>query len=239
MYTGTTLGGARRALAAAALLLGLAGCGQGGPQWSNDARQATDVDRNFPYEVVAEMRHVSVTTPADGSTPPEATVGELDGIFAEFLRTGGRTLAVSAPLAVGAEAAARERLAWVRKRALERGLLPQELSLNYRPGTAGEPVHFDYERYRVVTSDCGDYSKPSGRDADNAAHSNFGCAYQHNLAAMASNPADLQRQRPESATDGDRKSLVLRNYRQGQPTDASLSSQATAPPITRYGQVSQ
>jgi len=230
--------GALRLLPALLLAMLLAGaltaCTGANKQWQNDASDVADARRTFPYEVIAERVEIDVRLPVDGQ-PAAKTVEQLDLVFQEFLQSGGRVLAVSAPLGAGSREAADRKLAWMHRRALARGLLPQELDFGYRAADADAPLLLSYERYRVVTSDCGNFSKESRRDAANAVHSNFGCAYQHNLAIMAANPADLENFRPASTSDGERRGLVLRNYRLGQPTDSRKPVEQTRPPITRYG----
>jgi pilus assembly protein CpaD len=236
----TTTRTGRPRLLAVALMAGLlAGCGSASEQLENQLADTTQPARDFPYAVMTEQVAVPVLVPLGEGETRAAVERELDRVFDDFLRSGGERLRVEAPLAPDRADAAARRVDLVRTRALLRGLLPEELDIGYRPDAADAPVAFRYTRYVVTTADCGDFSKPAGWNAANTAHSNFGCAYQHNLAVMASNPADLERARPMTPTDGDRKSLVLRNYRQGQPTDATLSGQATAPPIPRYGQIEE
>ena len=63
-------------------------------------------------------------------------------------------------------------------------------------GSAGLMGTFDgmqagYERYVAQGPNCGDYSSDDAANSRNTAHTNFGCAYQSNLAAMVANPEDL------------------------------------------------
>jgi pilus assembly protein CpaD len=51
---------------------------------------------------------------------------------------------------------------------------------------------------------------------ENRPYWNLGCASQHNLAAMADNPADLVQPRGEAPIYTARRTQVLDKYRQGQ-----------------------
>jgi pilus assembly protein CpaD len=53
---------------------------------------------------------------------------------------------------------------------------------------------------------------------ENRPYSNFGCAYQRNMAAMVANPADLVQPRPESPSYTKQRSTVLGKYSKGEPT---------------------
>lgn len=62
-------------------------------------------------------------------------------------------------------------------------------------GGANEPIQLVLTRKVAVTKECGDWSEDLGSTYSNAAHPNFGCAMQHNIAAMVANPEDLERPR--------------------------------------------
>jgi pilus assembly protein CpaD len=53
---------------------------------------------------------------------------------------------------------------------------------------------------------------------------NFGCATQHNLAAMVADPRDLVAPRRVDAADAQRRMTVLDKYRKGQTTPAEKTA---------------
>jgi pilus assembly protein CpaD len=67
---------------------------------------------------------------------------------------------------------------------------------------------------------------------ENRPYSNFGCAYQRNMAAMVANPADLVQPRPESPSYTARRTTVLGKYAKGEPT-------ATQHPDADKGKISE
>ena len=71
-----------------------------------------------------------------------------------------------------------------------------------------------YMRRKVaVTKECGDWSKPLNETAMNRVYPNFGCAQQHNLAAMVDNPEDFERPRVMTPPDADARNAAMDNYR--------------------------
>jgi pilus assembly protein CpaD len=52
--------------------------------------------------------------------------------------------------------------------------------------------------------------------SDNKPYHNFGCANQHNMAAMIDNPADLEQPRAETPVYTARRSEGFEKYRKGQ-----------------------
>ena len=71
-----------------------------------------------------------------------------------------------------------------------------------------------YMRRKIaVTRECGDWSKPLNETAMNRLYPNFGCAQQHNLAAMVDNPEDFERPRVMTPPDSDARNAAMQKYR--------------------------
>jgi pilus assembly protein CpaD len=87
------------------------------------------------------------------------------------------------------------------------------------------PLVFSYTRYVAsVERACGNWEKDIVEDHGNQPWTNFGCASQHNLAAMVSDPLDLERPRESTPIDVDRRTVVIKAYREG----AKTTSERTA-----------
>ncbi len=71
------------------------------------------------------------------------------------------------------------------------GVAPQRIRHVTRKGRKGGVI-ITYKRKFAVTKECGDWSKPVTVTGDNRPYRNFGCAQQHNLAAMVANPEDFE-----------------------------------------------
>lgn len=75
------------------------------------------------------------------------------------------------------------------------------------------PISLAFVRYVAETTPCGDWSSNLSDDYSNGPYGNFGCAQQHNLAAMAANPKDLIQPRAQTPPDAGRRVQVLTDYR--------------------------
>jgi pilus assembly protein CpaD len=88
-------------------------------------------------------------------------------------------------------------------------------------------IRLTYPRIAAVAAPCGLWPEdlgPSILDKDysqNKPYANFGCATQHNLAAMIDNPSDLLQPRPETAAYTARRTAAFEKYRKGDPTSVA------------------
>lgn len=85
-------------------------------------------------------------------------------------------------------------------------------------------IRLSYPKIKAVAGPCGVWPEdlgPSILDPSydaNKPYYNFGCATQHNLAAMIDNPADLEQPRSETPAYTARRSEAFEKYRKGEPT---------------------
>ncbi len=82
-------------------------------------------------------------------------------------------------------------------------------------------IKINYVRLTAEAGPCGLWPHDLGTDLDhnyteNRPYWNFGCASQHNLAAMADNPADLVQPRGEAPAYSPRRSVAIEKYRKGE-----------------------
>ena len=97
---------------------------------------------------------------------------------------------------------------------------------HYRPdGIQTLPtIKLSYPKMSAVAGPCGLWPEDLGPNLFNTGYSenrpyhNFGCANQHNLAAMIDNPADLEQPRPETPAYTMRRNAAFEKYRKGEPT---------------------
>ena len=75
---------------------------------------------------------------------------------------------------------------------------------------------------------CGDWSRNAGDTASNLPMPNFGCASQHNLAAMVTDPRDLVSPRAMGPSDAARREIVMQAYQAGKPTAATKTADQSA-----------
>src|SRR5712672_3448757 len=95
-------------------------------------------------------------------------------------------------------------------------------------------IRLSYPRMAAVAVPCGLWPEdlgPSSMNNDyseNRPYHNFGCANQHNLAAMIDNPADLEQPRPETPAYTIRRNAAFEKYRKGEPTTTTYPEQDKA-----------
>ena len=85
-------------------------------------------------------------------------------------------------------------------------------------------IRLSFPRMAAVVGPCGVWPEdlgPSIADkgySENRSYSNFGCAYQRNMAAMVANPSDLVQPRPETPAYTERRTAAFEKFRKGDPT---------------------
>jgi pilus assembly protein CpaD len=209
----------RSAVLAAPLLLGLAACQAA----SNVASYALGVGDRQPIAVTSPTVRMPVFVAGDALASVDRD--RLAEFVDDFLRAGGGVLEVAVPQSIGRDVAVAQ-ASLVREAAVQRGVRPYEVQMRLTDDPPGTPLIVSYERYAAQGPVCGDYSRTAANDR-NAAHPNHGCAYQNNIAAMVSNPADLLRPSAETPPDANRRSAVLEAYRAGRQAEGVLGPQAS------------
>jgi pilus assembly protein CpaD len=85
-------------------------------------------------------------------------------------------------------------------------------------------IRLSYPKLSATAGPCGLWPEDIGPSIknksyfENRSYYNFGCANQHNLAAMVDNPSDLVQPRPETPPYTARRSALFEKYRKGTPT---------------------
>ena len=94
--------------------------------------------------------------------------------------------------------------------------------------SAGSPVVMTFTRKFAVTSECGDWNDNLSETYSNQNYKNFGCAQQHNLAAMVANPEDFETPRVSTSASASRRNEIFKKYVGGEDTTAAQATQAQA-----------
>ena len=85
-------------------------------------------------------------------------------------------------------------------------------------------IRLSYSKMAAVAGPCGLWPSDLGPSIYNPGYNenkqwdNFGCATQHNLAAMVANPSDLVQPRTETASYTPRRSVAFQKYSKGEST---------------------
>ncbi|MGH6726702.1 MAG: CpaD family pilus assembly protein [Pseudolabrys sp.] len=101
------------------------------------------------------------------------------------------------------------------------------------PDGAPASIRLNYVKLVAEAGPCGLWPHDLGVSLDhnyneNRPYWNFGCASQHNLAAMVDNPADLVQPRGETPAYAPRRSVAIEKYRKGENPSGVYSGYDTA-----------
>ena len=182
----------------------------------------------YPITVAPKSESLSLSPAPFGKKLGDSDASRISGFAGGYLQQGHGPLAIvmssvpSSPQALAQMQAVNDVL-------LERGVARSQIewriaSPDPAPGAAAKPappglLTFTYTRYVAsVERPCKNWSKDFGGYHNNQPWDNFGCAQQHNLAAMVADPLDLKRPRDTDPIDVDRRKVVLKTYREGKTT---------------------
>lgn len=215
-----------RILAASALAATLAGCGHR----SDDGRVVGFTERpqtfeqRHPIEVEKAQAHLTLQTPANAHGLNTYQKEKLRHFIAIWRNEGYGKLSVAGNN--------KDALGGVRDILIERVVPVGAVQVgSYGLGQSG--VKISFARYVAEGPVCGNWTKNLADQQDNQNYANFGCAAQHNMAAMIANPKDLQVPRDQGDwQDADRNDFVWRYYRSGAETGALIA------PVKDAGSVS-
>lgn len=225
---GASFGKAVTALFMTAAALSLAGCkhdeGQGArvAGWS-----LVDPEQRHPIMVSQEPAVLSLRVPrgSQGLTPSQRA--EVVDFTSRYRAgdSGNSRLVVSVPSGSANEVAAIAAAEDVRELLYDGGFSESAVSVEaYHENGVQPPVRIAYMRYVAKGPDCGnDWSENLARNSRNIGHPNFGCANQHNLAAMVVNPADLLGPRTMGERYSDRRDTVMESWTKGKTTGSEKS----------------
>lgn len=216
-------------LAALSTLLLAGSCAAPGP--NNYPVTTVDPDRMHPITVQPDYRVAKVSYLGGGSLAPEDTA-KLDRVVQDYLGTGDGSLSVSVP--EGPDSS--EAISYFGESLTQMGVPRSRILVGTHPVADGDRrVEISFVAYVAHTEPCGDWSRDANDTEDNLPMPNFGCAVQHNIAAMVDNPRDLEESRRlDDAPDATRRAVVMGHYEKGDPTQATKktydsSSEQSAP----------
>jgi pilus assembly protein CpaD len=231
---GTTRGNGRcrRLLLAGALLgaaLGLAGCNTVADQIVTGG-VPEDVRARHPI-AIEEGTHAIVVFVGRGrgGLAPEQR-SDVAGLGRSWVHEGTGAIVADVPVDTPNAKAAASAYHEIRSVLLASGVPANGVVLhNYTPSDPRlfPAIRLSYPRIKATAGPCGLWPEdlgPSTLDpsySDNKPYHNFGCATQHNMAAMIDNPADLEQPRAETPAYTIRRSEGFEKYRKGEPTSTT------------------
>ncbi len=188
----------------------------------HDVYVPTSYTERYPIEVVKGTVKVNVPTSSS-----RMTVAQKDAVtrFAQQARNS-RTNSVSIVRpggSINADAIAGQ----VTQLLTEQGISASQLRHSTYSGGAGAPVSLAFVRKFAKTKKCGNWSTKFTRTGKNLPHSDFGCSYQHNIAAQIANPQDLVTPRTMDPSDPMRRERVFDDYRKPKSPTTPADSNST------------
>ncbi len=192
--------------------------------FTNGPTIAADPRANHPIVVEPGMRALKVVfvSPASGLRTDDAL--RLDAFVRDYLQSGNGKISILAPRSGDAEGAIR----FFGQRLASAGVAPSQILVGTSEGAGDGQVEFSFISYSARTDTCGDWSRNASDTASNLPLSDFGCATQHNLAAMVADPRDLVEPRGMGEIDATRRTTVVGKYERGEITSAQKTQEQSA-----------
>jgi pilus assembly protein CpaD len=174
-------------------------------------------DSAHPITVAPDYRAVRLAYTGGPLTPEDAA--KLDRMVQDYLTRGDGELSVSAPEGPDSSQA----IEYFGEHLVHMGVPRSRILVGTHPANDGDRrVEVGFVAYVAHTEPCGDWSKDADQTQDNLPMPNFGCATQHNIAAMVADPRDLdQSRRLDDAPDAARRATVIGHYERGESTQTN------------------
>jgi pilus assembly protein CpaD len=172
---------------------------------------------NHPITVEPSYRDLKVQfTGGDEGMNAEDTI-RFDAFVADYRTHGNGSLGIS----VAGGPAAHATITYFAERAASTGISRDKILVSTHDVANGDSrVDVSYISYKASADSCGDWSEDLSFTMENQTSKNFGCAVQHNIAAMVADPRDLLGPREASSPDTARRQTVIDLYEQGKPSAA-------------------
>jgi pilus assembly protein CpaD len=174
---------------------------------------------NHPILVEPSSQSLQVSASPGGIAP--ADMERFYAFVNDYQAHGNGKIVISAPNGAGANG----EVTWIADRINAMGVSRDQILVANHDATPGDSrVELNYVTYRAGTTACGDWSEDLAFTLDNKTSANLGCAIQHNVAAMVSDPRDLLGPRAMDGSDASRRATVVTNYEKGVPTAAAKNA---------------
>ncbi len=139
----------------------------------------------------------------------------LEGFIANYDRSAGTTVTILVPSgsanAYAASAVAADFTQILRRNGIPEGRI---IRRPYQAGASEQaaPIRVSYLTMAASAGPCGRWTGDLLDNPENRHYTNFGCAYQANLAAQVANPADFLGPRRSGEIDATKRSLAIDIY---------------------------
>lgn len=183
----------------------------------NGPEQEFNVNQRYPISVQPRMMSLNLIYNGQYALDQNQN-GQLARFAEDYMSHGSGAIGVSGPTAAAADLAVQS--------LLEMGVARTQIMVGGATGANPlNDIRVTYIRYVAEAPPCGDWTTNLSVTASNVLPPNFGCATQHNFAAMVSDPRDLVTPDTTGQADAQRRLTVLQKYRAGEATAAQRTDQ--------------
>lgn len=209
---------------AGAACVALSGCGLTKAQI-----RSQDLSRKqmVAAEVTAELKIDAVVS---GEKLGESERGAIRYFGEAYQREGHGKVIISRPSMGPDDVAALRAAADARAVLLAEGVAPERIAEGPydASGAKSAPLVITYKTWEARVPGCPDVSNYQiAWTGTNGTLPSFGCAVNSNLAAQIANPGDLVGDHRMDPADVKRRTVVITKYRNGEPTGAARSTDAS------------
>jgi pilus assembly protein CpaD len=209
---------------AGASLVALSGC-------AVSQSQIRDADLSRKQMVAAEVTaELKIDAIVSGEKLGDSERGAIRYFGDAYRHEGHGKVIISRPTMGADDVAALRAAADARAVLLAEGLDPATITEGSydASGARSAPLVITYKTWEARVPGCPDISNYQiAWTGTNAALPSFGCAVNSNLAAQIANPGDLVGEHHLDPSDLRRRTIVISKYRNGEPTGASRSTDAS------------
>ncbi|MEM9421982.1 MAG: CpaD family pilus assembly protein [Pseudomonadota bacterium] len=158
----------------------------------NDANEALTIPERHPITVDQQTYSMTVNVDPTVSALSRDVVAELDDFMRIYRTKGHGPLTVTSPSGASTDLDGQQTAAQVRQALNALGLAYTDMQgSTYRTAERLAPVIVSFTQYVASAPVCGAFDSALVNQYKNISPRNFGCADQHNLAAMLADPRDL------------------------------------------------
>jgi pilus assembly protein CpaD len=152
---------------------------------------------------------------------------DVIGLAQTWLREGTGSINADVPVGTPNARAAADSFREIQALLASAGVPPRGIIVrNYHPDDPRQlaTIRLNYPKIIATAGPCGLWPEDLGPSIknpsylDNKPYYNLGCSYQHNMAAMVDNPADLVQPRSETPPYTARRVMAYEKYKKGSPT---------------------
>jgi pilus assembly protein CpaD len=187
----------------------------------------TDYRQRHPIAIQEANRSVDVFVGNSRGGLTAAQRADVMGLAQTWLREGTGAINADVPTGTPNARAAADSFREIQAILAGAGVPPRGIIVrNYHPDDPRQlaTIRLNYPKIIATAGPCGLWPEDLGPSIknpsylDNKPYYNFGCSYQHNLAAMVDNPADLVQPRSETPPYTARRVTAYEKYKKGTPT---------------------